>query len=216
MRPVFLEFPAQLAKDGVLGGSGDQFMLGGDLLVAPAPVGESPDPYGIRLPGVGWYDYWSGARLWSADLIETPRLERLPVFVRPGTILARQPLVQSTEQRPVGALQLSVYPGPDCRADLYFDDGVSFAYKRGVYLRQHIECQADAHGISIDFGPRQGHYSPWWRELRVDVYGVSQAPGRVSLGSTAMAAQFDKDNQVLHLRLPDIVTGARATIEFSP
>jgi len=215
MRPVFLEFPAQLAGGGVLGGTADQFMLGGDLLVAPAPVGESPVPYPIRLPTAGWYDYWTGKRLASADLVETPSLERLPVFVRPGTILPRQPLVQSTRQTPSGALQLSVYPGPGCRADLYFDDGISLAYKRGVYLRQHVECEVDAHGISILFGPRQGHYAPWWHEIDIDVHGVAGPPARVSLGKGVVAAQFDPDARVLHLRVPDILTGARATIDFA-
>ena len=37
---------------------------------------------------------------------ETPALERLPVFVRPGTILPRQPLVQSTAETPDGPLSV--------------------------------------------------------------------------------------------------------------
>lgn len=214
MRPVFLEFPAQLAKVGPLGGTADEFMLGGDLLIAPAPTGESPFAYSIRLPGPGWYDYWSGARLASADQTETPRLERLPVFVRPGAILPRQPLVQSTLQSPTGALQLSVYPGPPGGVDLYLDDGVSFAYRSGRYLRQYVACQTNPREITIDFAPRQGHFAPWWHTIDLDVHGIATRPARVMLGRSAVATEYDAAGQTLRLKLPDIVTGARLSIEL--
>ena len=35
MRPVFLDYPATIARGDRLGGTEDQFMLGEDLLIAP-------------------------------------------------------------------------------------------------------------------------------------------------------------------------------------
>ena len=63
------------------------------------------------------------------------------MFVRAGTILPRQPLVQSTMQVPQGPLELDVYPGEDCRGELYFDDGVHIT---GPSLRQSIELHRHA------------------------------------------------------------------------
>ena len=165
MRPTFYDYPA-MAK-----ASCDQsmaFALGADLLIASAPRPESPHPYDICLPGKGWYDYWSGARLSGDKVSEKPQLDRLPVFVRPGAIIPKQPLVQSTAEKPKGPLQLEVYPGDDCRGEIYLDDGASIA---GPSLRQQVTCTATAKGIALHFGERVGSYRPWWTSIAVTVHG---------------------------------------------
>jgi alpha-glucosidase len=167
MRPVFYDYPSALAA------TCDQsmsFTLGRDLLVAPAPRPESPHAYDVCLPGAGWFDYWTGQRVAGERIKETPLLDRLPVFVRPGTILPRQPLVQSTGQTPQGPLELHVYPGEDCRGELYLDDGRSI---RGPNLRQAIRCTVTPEGVAIDFERRAGSYKPWWKEIAVTVHGWS-------------------------------------------
>jgi alpha-glucosidase len=216
MRPVFLEFPSQLAQAGLLGGTADEFMLGPDLLVAPASVGESPAPYPVTVPGSGWYDYWTGLRIDAAHWSETPRLDRLPVFVRPGAILPRQPLVQSTNQTPAGPLQLSVYPGPDCRGRLYLDDGVSFAYQSSAYLRQAVRCRVEPRVIIVEFDAREGRYPAWWRQIDLEVHGLASAPRRVLLGTLALPSRFDAAHQTLRILLPDVAAGARLSIEIAP
>ena len=168
MRPVFLEYPKSVAVDGVA----DQFMLGPNLLIAPAPNGESPAAYDVTLPGEGWFDYWTGETV-AAVFKETPKLERLPVFVRPGSIIAKQPLVQSTLETPAGPLELHVYPGPDCTAQLYFDDGTSFAYRRGVYLRQTVSCRMENGALHVALTAREGSYKPWWTGISLVVHGWS-------------------------------------------
>ena len=213
MRPVFLEFPLQLAKGQSLGGSADQFMLGPDLLIAPPPEWESPYPYEITLPGPGWYDYWTGLRLDADKISQTPRLDHLPVWVRPGSIVPRQALIQSTMQTPGGPLELGVYPGPDCQGQLYFDDGVSFAYRSGEYLRQSLRCQVTAHGLTVEFAVREGRYQPWWTQLELTIHGVAAPPRAVRLGETAIPSQYDAANQTLRIPLSDQAAAARVTIE---
>src|SRR5256885_5921219 len=99
MRPVFYDYPAMQNApcDQAMA-----FTLGRDLLIAASPKPESPQPYDICLPGKGWYDYSTGLPVAGEKLSETPKLDHLPVFVRPGAILAKQPLVQSTAQIPQG------------------------------------------------------------------------------------------------------------------
>jgi len=168
MRPTFYDYPWMQSA------SCDQsmsFMLGRDLLVAASPKPEQPRAYDICLPGKGWYDYWSGVALPSDKVKETPTLTRLPVFVRPGSIIAKQPLVQSTSEKPNGPLELHVYPGDDCRGELYFDDGVSV---KGASLQQAINCTVTPRGISLSFGPRIGRYAPWWKSIAVTVHGADE------------------------------------------
>jgi len=169
MRPVFYDYPDALKFDC------DQamaFTVGRNLLVAGPPKPESPQPFKVCLPAGGWYDYWTGAPVTEHKLQLTPKLDAVPVYVRAGTILPRQPLVQSTMHTPNGPLELDVYPGDDCSGELYFDDGVHVA---GPSLRQPIQCTVTPEGVSLRFGPRTGKYRPWWKQIAVTVHGAEPA-----------------------------------------
>jgi alpha-glucosidase len=70
---------------------------------------------------------------------------------------------------PAGPLELDVYPGEDCRGELYFDDGVSV---NGPSLRQAVQCTVTPGGVSLAFGPRHGSWRPWWKQIAVTVHGA--------------------------------------------
>jgi alpha-glucosidase len=180
MRPVFYDYP-ELSK-----GPCDQsmaFTVGRDLLVAPSPKPESTHSYEACMPGPGWFDYWSGLPVSGTTrpdvpfeiVRETPALDRLPVFVRAGAIVPRQPLTQSTSETPHGPLELHVYPGTDCVGHLYWDDGVSV---RGPSLRQTVRCTLGKDGIALHFDKREGSFTPWWTQIAVTVHGWG-GPARV-------------------------------------
>lgn len=227
MRPVFYDFPEALAAPC---GQDTTFMLGERLLVAPPPVLESPENYAICLPAGRWYDYWTGmdaatlpqvpVRAGEAGgtvaraglLIEsTPRLDRLPVFVRGGTILPRQPLTQSTATMPRGPLSLDVYPGDDCRGEIYLDDGHSMAYTRGVYLRRPLRCELRDDTLTISFDKRAGEFRPWWSQLRVTVHGWRGAAS-ASVQGHAVATRVDAQTQSVSLLFDDPAGPAQLTL----
>lgn len=221
VRPVFYDYPAALNM------SCDQsfvFTLGRSLLIAPPPAPESPQDYDVCLPAGGWFDYWTGLpagkqqdtapgqiqsatqatgiKVEAGEIVrERPRLDHLPVFVRSGTILPRQPLVQNTSEVPRGALQLDVYPGDDCRGELYADDGESMAYERGSYLRQTLRCQSDENGLRLELGEREGSYKPWWRDIHVTVHGWGE--GRIKLGGKPLEGRANAALQTLTFTMPD-------------
>ena len=212
MRPVFLEFPQVLKGGDGFSGSEDQFMLGADLLVAPAPTPESPSAYTVTLPGEGWYDYWTGLAVTGTTVQETPVIDRLPVFVRPGAIVPHQPLVQSTAERPQGALTVAVYPGADCQGSLYGDDGVSQAYLRGVLLRQQVTCRQDALGLHVSFGDRQGSWQPWWSGITLEVHGQAK-PLQVRVAGRAVAAEQDAAHALIRVSLPDLAAATDVLLQ---
>ncbi|MGN6270408.1 MAG: glycoside hydrolase family 31 protein [Sphingomonas sp.] len=233
MRPIFYDYPQ------AIGASCDQsmaFTLGAALLVAPPPKMESPEVYDVCLPKGGWYDYWTGKAVTAAAagepgspaneqgaagqadeairLTEHPALDRLPVFVRAGTILPRQPLVQSTAETPQGPLSLDVYPGPDCAGTLYLDDGHSTAFEKGAYLRQTIRCARDAEGrLTLAFGPREGAYPAWWKQIAVTIHDW-HGPARVTGPGGAIASRYDAATGTLTIDLPDAL--ARREIVVLP
>ena len=207
MRPVFLEYPAVVKGGDRVGGTEDQFLLGRDLLIAPPATWEALNAYDIALPGVGWYDYWTGEQLQTVMVKETPRLDRLPVFVRPGAIIPRQPLVQSTGEVPKGALEINVYPGGDCAGSLYFDAGDGFAYRTGGFLRQTIRCDDGA----LSFEPRTGNWKPWWTGFDIVIHGWKGGVPKVTLGAKKIAARVE--GNTLRFTLPDLPKGARVAIQ---
>ena len=166
MRPLFYDYPGALKLDC---DSALSFTVGRSLLVAAPPRPESPQPFNVCLPAGGWYDYWTGLPVTEHKLTQQPKLDVVPVFVRAGTILPRQALVQSTTETPKGPLELDIYPGEDCRGELYFDDGVHVS---GPSLRQTIKCTATGKGVALQFGPRTGKYRPWWKQIAVTVHGA--------------------------------------------
>jgi alpha-glucosidase len=213
MRPVFYDYPDALQAPC---DQSSTFLLGGQLLVAPPPNFESPAAYDICLPPGGWFDYWSGTPIEHAKVVTAPgatgataqivsavpSLASLPVYVRAGTILPRQPLVQSTAQTPQGPLSLEIYPGEDCHGVLYADDGHTLGYQRGSYLRQELRCAASADELKIRFEARSGDFHPWWTQLQIHVHGWRGAASATLDGGT-VAVHADAKGQVLALTIAD-------------
>ena len=180
MRPVFYDYPELMKApcDHAMA-----FTVGRDLLVAPSPKPESTHVYDVCMPGPGWFDYWTGLEVEGETkpdvpfevAKEVPSLDRLPVFVRAGAIIPRQEVTQSTSEIPEGPLKLHVYPGPDCRGEIYWDDGVSV---RGASLRQTVRCTLGKDGLMLHFDKREGRYKPWWKQIAVTVHGWS-GPAKV-------------------------------------
>jgi alpha-glucosidase len=228
VRPVFLNFPEIMAPNSSGFDNLDtEFMLGSDLLIAPPPFAEMLDDYSVSYPGGEWYDFWTGQKMpaspsASAPIAEIasaganakfpepakihPVLDTLPVYVRGGSILPLQPLVQSTDETPNGPLELRVYPGMKCSGSLYLDDGHTFRYQHGEFLRQAFTCQSDGKSVSVKFGAREGSYAPWWKSVEVVIYGWSGAPASAELTGSAnsLKTTYDKSAHALHIVIPEV------------
>jgi len=219
MRPLFLEFPHGQADGEPLDlSTGNAFMVGPNLLVAQSPYPDQLDDYQAALPPSSWYDYWTGSRIDPSSgrkgidnaAIVHPEvhihrtLETLPVFVRAGSIVPEQPLVQSTEEKPVGPLILRVYPpttiGADCNGSLYLDDGSSFEFKKGDYLRVQFACRVGPQGLIVTVAPRTGTFQPWWKLLSIEVYGATKPYSGATVtsldhpGASPISTNFDAEH----------------------
>ncbi|MFM2288643.1 MAG: hypothetical protein RL684_1786 [Pseudomonadota bacterium] len=127
MRPLWMDFPA----DPNVVNLGTEYLLGPAFLVAPVTEqGQVEKP--VYLPiGCDWYDFWSNEKHKGGQWITVHApIERIPVFVRAGSIVPIGADVQSTATRQSIAA-LRVYPGRDGDFALYDDDGVSYDYETG-------------------------------------------------------------------------------------
>jgi alpha-glucosidase len=234
MRPVFLDYPSA-ATDGhpidIDPSTGGEFLLGHDLLIAPSPYPEEPDAYTVELPTPAWYDYWSGRRLppstpakpavdgvppSGADLVPLtttihPDLATLPVFVRGGAILPIAPLTQSTTETPQGPLTLRLYAGSDCRGSLYLDDGHSYAYTRGDFLRMNFTCEITPDALTLNIS-EQGSYKPWWNSIRLEIYGWQPHTNTATLTGSPNSLPLERSGEATTLIVPE--TGHGLTIHI--
>ena len=127
MRALFMDFP----NDPKVATMGDEYMFGPAFLIAPVlEQGQTSRP--VYLPaGADWYDYWTNEKHRGGQTVTVPApIDRIPLFVRAGSIVPMGVPVQSTATRqPLESIR--VYPGADARFTLYDDDGVTNAYKDG-------------------------------------------------------------------------------------
>ncbi|QNI33566.1 DUF5110 domain-containing protein [Alloacidobacterium dinghuense] len=213
VRPLLLEFP-DAAPDhhpiDVDPQAAGEFLLGPDLLIAPPHYPDELDAYTIEFPSPDWYDYWTGQRVpkpvssGSADPAQPvnpaeqpplttqvhPELAALPVFVRAGSILPMQPLVQSVYEKPDGPLTLRIYAGSRCEGELYLDDGKTYAYQHGEYLRMKLACQVNDEGLNLRVSAHDGSYPAWWKEIRAEVYGWEPKQNQVVVNGNATSLPF--------------------------
>ncbi len=215
MRPLFLEYPASADEkkpnaDWITNDT--EFLFGHDLLVAPQ-LAEGLNPNEVQLPPGDWFDYWTGKKLTGPHQFKrNVALDELPVYVRAGAIIPEQPLTQSTAEIPQGPLELRVYPGPDCKGALYWDQGENFDYLKGDYYRQSFSCATTEHGTTVNFGAVEGAYTPWFKTIKVVVYD-HRAPKSVTLnGSQSVQPEFT--NSAASFEVPAARTAWKVEITY--
>ena len=225
IRPLFLEYPDAAPDHHPLdidNAASSEFLVGSDLLVAPAPYPDELDIYTVEFPSLGWYDFWSGERVpepvhSAADIGPTaipeaqppltlsvkPDLAQLPVYIRAGAILPMAPLVQSTNETPHGPLTLRVYQGDPCTGEIYQDDGKSYAYRDGAYLKIKMTCRQTTEGLRIEIGAHEGSYPAWWKELRIELYGWRPRSGELVVNGTRNSARIEQTKAFISFSVPD-------------
>jgi alpha-glucosidase len=202
MRPLFLEYP----QVNTFYDDDRDFLFGHDLLVEPV-VTEMLDPLEVKFPPGGWFDFWSGKQYSDKDKLSLhPKIEELPLFVRAGAIVPLQPVVQYTGETPKGALELRVYLGDDCHGALYQDDGHSYDYQKGDFLRMAYTCKVSPGGISVTSHIERNSFKPWWSAVDLKIYGVSSKPKTVHVGDHEVKDwKFHEAQHLLTLAVPDAI-----------
>jgi alpha-D-xyloside xylohydrolase len=166
MRGLVMDFP----HDDKVKNIKDQYLFGHALMVAPVTS------YGARArdvyfpAGADWYDFDTGKRYQGGTRakVDAP-LNRIPVFVKAGSVITTGPVTQYVDEKPDAPVTLQVFAGGSGQASLYEDDGVTNAYERGEYSR--IPVAYDEKAGTVTIGARSGNWKgmPQTRQFRVRV-----------------------------------------------
>jgi alpha-glucosidase len=212
MRPIWLELPNVEMPASL---ENRTFFFGPDLLVEPK-LDEMLDPLDVVVPPGAWYDYWTGERrVGPAHQKVRADLGDLVVLVRGGAIVPHQALVQTTAEVPKGPLELRVYPGPNCSGFVYMDDGVTFNYRKGEFLRITASCQESADSVRVTTGATEGSYTPWFGSIAFVIHGLHSAPKQVAVdGKAVHDFRYDGARKAVTVVAPYAKTGQIVTVTY--
>ena len=196
-RPLVMDW----RKDAKTWNIGDQFMFGPAILVNPVLEKEATHRRVYLPASPAWYDFWTGKTVKGGQEIEAEApLDRMPLFIRAGSILPMGPEIEYATQNPGGPLELRIYRGADGSFDLYEDSGDSYDYEKGQHAV--IPIKWDEAGGKLTMGARVGSYAGMVEQRSIRVVVVSENHGSGPETSAKADQEFvytGKEKQI-HLR----------------
>lgn len=113
----------------------------------------------VYLPsGNKWYNYWTNEDFDGGQKLKIKTsLDRIPLFVRAGSIIPIGPDVQYTNEKKWDNLIINVYPGADGTFTLYEDEGDNYNYESGAYTEILMKWNDTKRILTID--ARKGEYN---------------------------------------------------------
>lgn len=179
----------------------DQFMFGESMMVCPV-VDKGALSRPVYFPGGRWVDLWTGERIEGRQYKSflTP-IERMPIFIREGAIIPKQPVMQWVGEKPADEITFAVFPSGASRFELYEDDGISEDYKAGAYAVTRIESTLRDGVWQLAVSKPEGAFRPerhrynvelWWDARPVSVRVDGQELPEVSADSAGEGWYFDE------------------------
>ena len=171
---------------------GDQFMFGPAILVNPVLKAKATKR-NVYLPAApAWYDFWTGqSKSGAGDFEADAPLNRMPLYVRAGSIIPMGQEIEYATQDPGGPVELRIYRGADGKFDLYEDGGDGYAYEKGEH--SVIPIRWDDRTGTLIVGSREGSFPGMveHRRFRVVLVGSGHGVGGEVTGSVNAEIDYD-------------------------
>jgi alpha-D-xyloside xylohydrolase len=169
MRGLVMDFP----NDAVAADLNDEYLFGPALLINPV-YSYKQRIREVYLPqGGGWYDLYKGDFFDGGKTINaSASYERMPVFVKAGSILPFGPDLQYTSEKPADVITLYVYDGADGSFNLYEDEGTNYNYEKGAFTTIPISYNNATKTLTI--GDRKGSFDGMLKQRKFNIVWISR------------------------------------------
>jgi alpha-glucosidase (family GH31 glycosyl hydrolase) len=165
MRALWLHYPGDPAAVA----RGDEYLWGRDLLVAPVTE-KGAGSRRLYLPRGSWYDFWTEDKVEGGREIERQvDLATMPLYARAGSIIPFGPLKMYTGEQVDGPLALNIFPGADAAFTLYEDDGATFDYRRGEWMKLQMAWNDSRRTLTLRLAKGSRMLPPSRREIEVRI-----------------------------------------------
>jgi alpha-D-xyloside xylohydrolase len=177
MRPLVMDWREDVEAQN----TGDEYLFGPAILVSPVTT-EGATSRTVYLPKATWYDFWTGEKSEGGKRIEADApLEKLPLFVRAGSIVPMGPKMEWATEKPADPIELRIYPGADGDFVLYEDENDGYAYEKGAHAT--ITLHWDDAAKTLTISPREGSFPGMLKERIFKLVLVKSGHG-VGIGET--------------------------------
>jgi alpha-glucosidase/alpha-D-xyloside xylohydrolase len=167
IRALWLHYP----DDAAAAGRGDEYLWGRDILVAPVTE-KGATSWRVYLPRGSWFDFWTEEKVEGGREVNRPvDLETMPLYVRAGSVIPMGPVKQYTGEKVSGPLTLTVYPGADGEFTIYEDDGASFNYRKGEWMKLHVSWRDAERRLTLRLGGGSRMLPPLEQPIDVRIAG---------------------------------------------
>jgi alpha-D-xyloside xylohydrolase len=180
MRPLVMDWRDDVEAQN----TGDEYLFGPAILVSPVTT-QGATSRTVYLPKAAWYDFWTGEKVEGGKRIETAApIEKLPLFVRAGSILPMGPPMEWSTEKPADPIELRIYPGADGNFTLYEDENDGYNYTKGAHAT--IALHWNDATKTLTFGGREGSFPGMVSKRTFKIVVVGKGHG-VGIGETTTA-----------------------------
>lgn len=168
MRGLAMDYPTDPRVFDI----GDQWMFGPALMACPVSEYKARSRE-VFFPQGGWYDFYSNKYIQGGQTltVDAP-YERIPVFVRAGSILPLGPQMQWSDEKPADLIHILVYEGADGQFTLYEDEGTNYNYEKGKYAT--ITFTYDDTHRQLTISKRKGSFKGMLKERKFNIVFVKK------------------------------------------
>ena len=151
----------------------DQWMFGPAFMACPVGYYKARSRSVYFPKQCGWYDLYTGEYMQGGQtLVVDAPYERMPVFVREGSIVPFGPEMEWCDEKPAELINLYVYAGADAKFQLYEDEGTNYNYEKGKLAT--IDLSYDEATKTLTIGKRNGSFSGMLKNRRFNIVVVSK------------------------------------------
>ena len=173
MRGLMMDFPKDLKAANL----NDSYLFGPSLLINPV-YRYKERKRAVYLPeGQGWYDLYTGRYFKGGQEInaETP-YDKMPVYVKEGTILPTGPELQYTTEKAADPIVLFIYTGKDVSFSLYEDEGTNYNYEHGAF--SNIDFSYTEKTRTLQVSDRKGKFKGMLSQRNFSIIVIGPKSGK--------------------------------------
>jgi alpha-D-xyloside xylohydrolase len=169
MHGLVMDFP----NDTLAANLNDEYLFGPSLLVSPVYNYKQRERQVYLPQGVGWYDLYNGDYFdGGKNISAAASYERMPVFVKAGSILPFGPDLQYISEKPADVITLYVYTGADGSFQLYEDEGTNYNYEKGAFSQIPINYNETTKTLTI--GNRKGAFNGMLQQRKFNIIWITK------------------------------------------
>ena len=138
----------------------------------------------LIIDSVSTEQFYRGGR----DVTVTTSLDRVPMFVKSGSILPLAPVMQYASERPWDNLEIIVYPGDNGSFTLYEDEGDNYNYEKGAFSEITFTYNDATHELTIS--DRKGNYKGMLKNRKFNIVLVNKNCAAGNIAATGKSVDY--------------------------